>query len=299
MSIPYTSPKITIGIPFYNCEETLADTVRSVFAQSFQDWELILLDDGSTDNSLAIAKSINDERVRVISDGINKGIGARRHQIVELASADFLAWQDADDLMHPERLTIQYDYLQKYSNIGLVDAWSYLIDTANNIVGISRLKPLDLHYEDLIRGPVLTNGTSLGRIELYRNNQFDPSFNLVEDWDVWVRAFKSYQFGRIPQPLYFRRYVSSDGRLFELKQWRHLPYARRIMLTYGPKMIGWKRTLSALADYHIRLIARTLLSIAGLERLRPGSHGRMISEDEKIVATTAVNQIINTTVLGF
>jgi len=62
---------ITIGMPFYNAEKYLADAIRSVFAQTYQDWELILMDDGSTDQSLEIAKSVDDPRVRVFSDGKN------------------------------------------------------------------------------------------------------------------------------------------------------------------------------------------------------------------------------------
>ncbi|MEN6400626.1 MAG: glycosyltransferase, partial [Armatimonadia bacterium] len=65
------SPMVTVGLPFYNNESTLLDAVRSIFAQTFQDWELVLLDDGSTDGSLEIARSIDDPRVRVIADGQN------------------------------------------------------------------------------------------------------------------------------------------------------------------------------------------------------------------------------------
>jgi glycosyltransferase involved in cell wall biosynthesis len=74
---------VSIGISFYNCERFLPDAIRSVFAQTYQDWELILVDDGSTDRSLEIARSVNDPRVRVISDGLN--------QLISESSYDFIA----------------------------------------------------------------------------------------------------------------------------------------------------------------------------------------------------------------
>src|SRR5512136_1054483 len=83
-----TAPRVTVGIPFYNAGQTLADAVRSVFAQTLTDWELILLDDGSTDRGLEFARSIDDPRVRVVSDGRNLRLAARLNQIAEFARAE-------------------------------------------------------------------------------------------------------------------------------------------------------------------------------------------------------------------
>ena len=77
--------RITIRILFHNCEQTLADAIRSVFAQTFHNWALILVDDGSIDGSLEIARKVSDSRVCVISDGVNKGLPSRLNQIARLA----------------------------------------------------------------------------------------------------------------------------------------------------------------------------------------------------------------------
>src|SRR5690554_4188978 len=92
-------PSVSIGIPFFNAEAYLLDAIKSVFAQTHQNWELILLDDGSTDRSLEIARSIDDPRVRVYSDGQNKHLAARLNEIARLARYEYLARMDADDLM--------------------------------------------------------------------------------------------------------------------------------------------------------------------------------------------------------
>lgn len=101
---------ITIGIPFYNAEAYLADAIKSVLAQTFKEWELILVDDGSSDNSLKIAKEFEkkDSRIRVISDGLNKKLPARLNQIINKARFNIIARMDADDLMDIERSEKQY-----------------------------------------------------------------------------------------------------------------------------------------------------------------------------------------------
>lgn len=289
---------ITIGVPFYNNEATLRDMVRSVFAQTYEDWELILLDDGSSDSSLDIARSIRDDRVRVIAGGQNLGIGARRKEIVDYARGEFLAWQDADDLMHPDRLAIQLEYLNENHSCGLVDSWTYLIDTENTVVGISPMAKLDLNIEKVIAGPCMLNGAALGRIEMYRENEYDPTFRRAEDWEMWVRAYQTYEFGRIPQPLYFCRCVRANGRLFGLKTLKSLAYSRRVLLKHGPTHLGWRRSLTAVGEHYARGVARVVLSALGIQRLRPSENRTAISPDELQAATDAIRHILAVKVPG-
>ena len=100
---------ISIGIPIYNASNYLEDAIKSVLAQSFTDFELILIDDGSTDNSLEIAKSFTDSRIKVISDGENRKLPYRLNQIIQLAKHGYIARMDADDLMDCDRLKIQFE----------------------------------------------------------------------------------------------------------------------------------------------------------------------------------------------
>ena len=93
------TPLLTVGIPFHNNEKTLLDAIRSIFSQTFQDWELILVDDGSTDDSLKLALSVEDPRVRVLpSDDQNRLLAARLNEITQAARGEFIARMDADDL---------------------------------------------------------------------------------------------------------------------------------------------------------------------------------------------------------
>ena len=112
---------VTIGIPFLNARRYLEDAVRSVFAQTHGDWELLLIDDGSTDGSIAVVRHLDDPRVRVLGDGSNRGLCARLNQIASLAQGTYLARMDADDLMHPERIERQLKFLRANPNVDLID----------------------------------------------------------------------------------------------------------------------------------------------------------------------------------
>ena len=100
-----TSPLISVGIPFYNSEKYLADAIKSVLAQTFQNWELILVDDGSTDNSLETAREFEkqDSRIRVISDGKNKKLPARLNQIIAESKGEYIARMDAESFAETNR----------------------------------------------------------------------------------------------------------------------------------------------------------------------------------------------------
>ena len=121
---------ITVAIPFYNAQNFLADSIESVLNQTYKEWQLILIDDGSKDKSLEIAKQYaqNDNRILVISDGDNKNLGSRLNQIAKLAKTRYLARMDADDIMHPQRLQRQFEILENNPNIDVLGTNAYVID---------------------------------------------------------------------------------------------------------------------------------------------------------------------------
>ena len=96
-------PELTIGISFYNTKDNIINLARCIYSQTFSDWELILADDGSTDGGADIARKIKDPRVKVVGDGINRGMAVRYNQITKMAQGEFIARFDADDLCDPRR----------------------------------------------------------------------------------------------------------------------------------------------------------------------------------------------------
>ena len=134
---------ISIGIPFYNAQQYLGYAIGSVLSQTYENWELILVNDGSTDNSLNIANMYaeEDSRIRVVSDSRNKKLPYRLNQLIEESTGDFIARMDADDIMHPERLEKQLSFLETNKRYDLVSTGLVSIDK-DNIVAIGLAIPL-------------------------------------------------------------------------------------------------------------------------------------------------------------
>ena len=96
-------PLITVAMPIYNAGEYLPDAVNSIIAQTYTNWELFIIDDGSTDNAINSVESINDARIKILNDGLNKGLAARLNQAIDLAKGQYFARMDQDDISMPER----------------------------------------------------------------------------------------------------------------------------------------------------------------------------------------------------
>jgi len=184
-------PPVTIGLPFFNAESTLLDAVRSVFCQSHSDWELILLDDGSTDRSLEIAKSIADPRVRVYSDGKNKRLAARLNEIANLARYDYIARMDADDMMRRHRIELQLKTLMAQEHIDLVSGGVVSVSDDWSPTGVRQVSPGHQFVgRDLLHARSgIVHAAVLARKEWTLRNRYDETVRVGQDTDLWVRAY--------------------------------------------------------------------------------------------------------------
>lgn len=187
---------ISIGIPFYNAERCLLDAIRSIFAQTYQDWELILVDDGSTDSSLDIAMSVKDPRVRVLTDRQNRKLSHRLNQIVAEARYDFIGRMDADDLISPTRFARQMAILEARPEIDLVTAGVCSITDENVPVGMRCGSPLDaVTGTKLLLGKcAIVHAALLGRKAWFLRNPYDTSQSRAQDYELWLRAFAKNDF---------------------------------------------------------------------------------------------------------
>lgn len=212
--------KISVGLPFYNAESYLAESIQSVINQSFKDWELILIDDGSTDKSLEIANkfSLNDHRIRVISDGTNKKLPYRLNQIIQEAKYPYIARMDADDLIHPDRLRIQYDFLEKNSEYDLVSSSMISINKKNQIKGFRGVFSLYTDFKEIKRNYPIVHASILVRKEWYLRNQYNLNMSRSQDFELWCRTITNNDLNMavIPDILYYYReegMVTSDKML--------------------------------------------------------------------------------------
>ena len=282
---PQPVPLVTVGIPFYNARETLADAVRSVFAQTLTDWELVLVDDGSTDTSLEIARSVADPRVHVVSDGRNLRLAARLNQIVALARAEFVARMDADDLMRPDRLAMQAELLARNPSVDVVGTGMYILDGDGRPVAKRLPSTVPPSARQLLTGTGLMHATVMGRTDWFRRNPYDPAcppvYPLAEDFELWCRTSGFSRFAQLPDCYYYcTEHVSfslakyaTASRSVARAQWR-----------YGPRLLG--RLPSSV------LCARQLIKIpvyAAAVALR--QHDRLIARRSVALAPAEVEQV--------
>jgi glycosyltransferase involved in cell wall biosynthesis len=225
--------RLTIGIPVYNARTHLESAIRSVLEQSFSDFELIISDDGSTDDSLDIIYSFQDPRIRVISDGINKGISVRLNEQINAAQGKYFARFDADDIMFSSRLTKQLNYLESNPQIDLVGSEAVIIDENNNISGYRFTRRFN-SIEDMFRGNILIHPSVMGKTEWFRANKYKVDLNGAEDFDLWIRGYTKSNYAVIDEPLIFYR----DSEKVMLETYKFRQCQLRKSLRQNKKIIG-------------------------------------------------------------
>lgn len=290
-----TGPRITVGIPFYNARSTLAAAVRSVFAQTISDWELLLVDDGSTDGSLELARAIKDPRVKVISDGKNLKLAARLNQISQLASAPLVARMDADDLMVPERLEKQLAFLSAHPEIELMGSSAIAIDAADRPHRMRGSEPVPRSHLEVLGGGLFVHPTVVARKAWALANPYSLDYLRAEDYELWARGFGKALSAVLPEPLLLYR----EPTQINLGAYRLTQRAKRsVVWLYGPENIGYGASLrlviATVAKETIYRLARTLGGEARLVRLR----GRPLSEASVKIAQDALERINATQVPG-
>jgi glycosyltransferase involved in cell wall biosynthesis len=199
------SPLVTIGIPFFNHRTTLLQTVRSVFAQSFSDWELILIDDGSTDGSWALVEQIRDARVRVQTDGTNRGQTFRLNQIARLARGRYIARMDADDVMHPRRLEEQLRLLEHPSSPDLVCSPVIAIDWQSNIVGTLGPARLPSERRAFLDRTHIIHPTVTVKRDWAMRFPYNEAYRYSQDRELWARTAPKSRFATTKEPLLYYR----------------------------------------------------------------------------------------------
>ena len=203
-------PMITVGIPIYNAEEYLDNAIKSVLAQSYPHWELILVNDGSTDGSVDIAKKYLgiDSRIRLIDDGLNKKLPARLNQIIKEAKYEYIARMDADDLMAVDRLQKQIELLVNNPTIDLVTTGMYSIDNNNNILGKRIMKNQRMTSAEMLGGLTnLLHASLLAKKDWCLRNLYIEDNALAEDYELWLSSNikNDLKYFVLEEPLYYYR----------------------------------------------------------------------------------------------
>lgn len=221
------APIVSIVLPVYNAGTALPLALASIYRQTFSEWELILLDDGSTDQCMAGFRS-SDTRVRVVQDGRNLGLAARLNQGIDLARGKYLARMDQDDIAYPMRLETQVQFLEAHPDVDLTATRTLLFRDDGSAIGLSTFR--QTHDEICAqpwRGFFLPHPTWMGKLAWFRRHRYRiPEIVRGEDQDLLLRSFRSSRFACLPevllgyrQPGLALRKVLMARRNLALAQW--------------------------------------------------------------------------------
>jgi len=208
-------PKVNVIIITYNRAKLLSSAITSVLNQTFQDFEIIVVDDASTDNTKEVVSSFNDKRIKYIRHEINKGEAGARNTGVMNSNCKYIAFLDDDDEWMPEKLKMQVDLLENSSpKVGGVYT-GYL--RVNKITGevLDRKLPAkrgNIFYEILAENWFIVSTVLLKKECFEKVGLFDGSIPYGLDWDMWIRISREFHFECIKEPL-VKYSIHEDGRL--------------------------------------------------------------------------------------
>jgi len=206
---------VSVLMSVFNAEKYIREAIDSILNQSFTDFEFIIINDGSTDSSRDIVKSYTDSRIKLFDNEKNLKVAHTCNRSLSLAKGKYLVRMDADDIAMPERIAIQFDFMEKHPDIGLCGSW---YENFGEIEGISKYETDHdkIRFLMLFRNPVL-HPSSIIRKEIVDQNHllYDPEFIAGEDHDFLVRLAEVTKVANIPQVLmkYRQHSVSTKGRL--------------------------------------------------------------------------------------
>ncbi|OHB59879.1 MAG: hypothetical protein A2173_12005 [Planctomycetes bacterium RBG_13_44_8b] len=288
-------PLITIGIPFFNCEKSLLDTIRSIFAQTYSNWELVLVDDGSTDRSIDIVRSIDDPRIRLLPpDGKNLKLAARLNQITQESRGDYIARMDADDLSHPERIEKQLSFLQTHKEVDVVGTNMYILNEQTwPVKKLVVPQDHDSIIKNKFRGIKLIHASVMARIEWFRQFRYDEKTIRCEDFELWIRSAPRSVFANIPEYLY----LCNEFQVFTLsKIAKSKQSAIKVVMKYGPEEIGILRSVCWAVIRYLQIAAYAVLTMLGLPSLLVRNRYQALTQQESAQAKQALEIIKKTQV---
>ncbi len=222
-------PKVSVVMPVYNGENYLEECVQSVLRQSFKDFEFIIVDDASTDNTVNILKTFakKDKRVRIIPNLRNLGMYPSLNKALRAAKGEYVARMDHDDISEQKRFEKQVAFLDENPEIALVGTWATIIDEKGKVVGKriletehQRIKKYILKKTQFVSPSVMYRRSLVGEVGFYRTE-----FKFSQEYDFFLKVMDNHGVANIPEYLmryrfYFENYYGRKQKLQELNTLR-------------------------------------------------------------------------------
>ncbi|MCL2312733.1 MAG: glycosyltransferase [Firmicutes bacterium] len=217
-------PLISVLMPAYNAEKYIGEAITSVLNQTFTDFELVVINDGSTDNTEEIILSFKDERIRYVINESNLKLIATLNKGIDLALGKYIARIDADDICLLNRFEKQIAFFEKHPDYVLCGSWAHLINSQGEMTG--RVKYIDTHNLlkiSLLFTVPLIHPSVMAKTDILKQFKYSASALHTEDFDLWLRIVNAgYKIANIPEYLIKYRWhdtnISVENEAFQTEK---------------------------------------------------------------------------------
>jgi glycosyltransferase involved in cell wall biosynthesis len=230
-------PLVSVIIPAFNAAKYVQDCITSVLQQTFSDFEILVIDDASSDQTVMLLEQMQDPRLNIISLSENGGVSAARNEGIALAKGEFITFLDADDLWSPDKLALQVQALLDNPKAGVAYSWTYYLDDKTGlkhcikprVQGSVHRKLLQKNFIGSIGSNILVRAVAIEKL-----GGFDATLSYAEDWEFCLRLATQWEFVVVPQPqVTYRQYSGSSSSKFqEIRQ--ALPHTVETLFRSAP-----------------------------------------------------------------
>jgi len=217
----------SIIIPLYNKEKYIAKTIESVLCQKYSNYELLIINDGSTDNSINAVKNFSDSKIRIIQQK-NQGVSTARNNGIRAAKYDYITFLDADDWWHPDFLLQMKNLIEKYTDAGIYGSKYYWVKNGKERISQNGLVDDYTGYINYFQAylhawymPLSSISTVIRKSVLIKLNGFKPNLKFGEDFDLWIRIALYYKIAYVNCGLaYYNQDVEKSNRALGKRIWK-------------------------------------------------------------------------------
>lgn len=210
-----SNPLISVLLPVHNGANFIEECLLSLLVQTIDNFEIIVVDDGSTDASVEIIKSFKDPRINLILNQQNQGITKSLNKALRAASGYWIARQDVDDFSLSKRFELQLDFLEKNSKVGLLGCSCFVSNRKGIFNEVFNYPSRDAsirialpHYNPFVHGSVIMNRELLTSLDGY-----DEEFRYAQDYELWSRMVERTSFANLSEPLYARYRLGTSSEI--------------------------------------------------------------------------------------
>ena len=233
-------PKISVLMPAFNSEKYIKEAIESILSQTFHDFELIIINDGSTDSTEKIILSYKDTRINYLKNETNLGLISTLNKGINICQGEYIARMDADDISHTDRFNRQVHFLDENPDIGLCGTWIYLFRNKNIEIKeeIKNTTNQDEIVEDMLLYNQIGHPTVMFRKSILENGRFNynSSYKHAEDYKLWTDIIQVTKIANLPEFLLYYRIHNENISIKYIQE--QIDISNKIKKEYLESLIG-------------------------------------------------------------